>query len=52
MTILEARRDGPFEVDVFADIAALRTAEALLAERIKDHPAIRSVSLNFQIAPE
>lgn len=38
--------------DVFADIAALRAAEALLAERIKDHPAIRSISLNFRIAPE
>jgi len=38
--------------DVFADIAALRTAEALLAERIKDHPAIRSISLNFRIAPQ
>jgi len=38
--------------DVFADIAALRVAEAILTERIKDHPAIRSISLNFRIAPE
>jgi hypothetical protein len=37
--------------DVFADISALRSAEAALAERIKDHPAIRSISLNFRIAP-
>ena len=38
--------------DVFADISGLRAAEAMLAERIKDHPAIRSISLNFRIAPE
>jgi hypothetical protein len=38
--------------DVFADIAALRSTEAMLAERIKDHPAIRSISLNFRVAPE
>jgi hypothetical protein len=37
--------------DAFPDIAALRAAEAALAERIKGHPAIRSVSLNFRIAP-
>jgi hypothetical protein len=38
--------------DVFADISALRSTEAMLAERIKDHPAIRSISLNFRVAPE
>jgi hypothetical protein len=38
--------------DVFADISALRSTEAILAERIKDHPAIRSISLNFRVAPE
>ena len=38
--------------DVFADISELRSTEAALAERIKDHPAIRSISLNFRIAPK
>ena len=37
--------------DAFPDIVALRAAEAALATRIKGHPAIRSVSLNFRIAP-
>ena len=37
--------------DAFPDIAALRRAESRLAERIKDHPAIRSISLNFRVAP-
>ena len=38
--------------DVFPDLATLRAAEAALAERIKDHPAIRSISLNFCLAPK
>ena len=37
--------------DSFASLPALRLAEGVLAERIKDHPAIRSISLNFHIAP-
>ena len=37
--------------DFFADIRALRSAEANLSERIKGHPVIRSISLNFRIAP-
>ncbi len=48
---------GRVEVEVFldhdslADLPAVRSAEAALAERIKDHPDIRSISLNFRIAP-
>ncbi len=48
---------GRVEVEVFlnhdslADLAAVRSAESALAERIKDHPDIRSISLNFRIAP-
>ncbi len=48
---------GRVEVEVFllhdslASLPALRLAEGVLAERIKDHPAIRSISLNFHIAP-
>jgi cation diffusion facilitator family transporter len=38
--------------DGFSDLAALRSTEAALAERIKDHPAIRSISLNFVVAPK
>jgi cation diffusion facilitator family transporter len=37
--------------DFFADIRALRSAEVNLSERIKGHPVIRSISLNFRIAP-
>jgi hypothetical protein len=37
--------------DFFADVRALRSAEANLSERIKGHPVIRSISLNFRIAP-
>jgi len=37
--------------DFFADISTLRSAEGALAERIKDHPSIRSISLNFRAAP-
>lgn len=37
--------------DAFPDLAALRAAEDGIAERIRGHPAIRSVSLNFRIAP-
>ena len=37
--------------DFFADISALRSAEGALTERIRDHPAIRSISLNLRVAP-
>ena len=37
--------------DFFADVQALRSAEANLSELIKGHPVIRSISLNFRIAP-
>lgn len=37
--------------DFFADVRALRSAEANLSERIRGHPVIRSISLNFRIAP-
>lgn len=48
---------GRVEVEVFlepeslGDITALRAAEAALSERLAEHPEIRSVSLNFRIAP-
>ena len=37
--------------DFFPDVAALRLAEGVLAQRIKDHPTIRSISLNLKSAP-
>ena len=37
--------------DFFPDVAALRLAEGVLAQRIKDHPMIRSISLNLKSAP-
>jgi divalent metal cation (Fe/Co/Zn/Cd) transporter len=48
---------GRVEVEVFVshdflgDATALRAAEAALAERIRDHPEIRSISLNLRVAP-
>jgi cation diffusion facilitator family transporter len=48
---------GRVEVEVFVshdflgDATSLRAAEAALAERIKDHPEIRSISLNLRAAP-
>jgi len=48
---------GGIEVEVFVDYArmvgglALAQAEALLAERLAGHPAIRSIHLNACIAP-
>jgi len=37
--------------DAFPDIDTLRAAETALASRIKGHPAIRSISINFRVAP-
>jgi cation diffusion facilitator family transporter len=45
---------GRVEVEVFldqgslSDISRLRSTQADLAERLKDHPAIRSISIHFQ----
>lgn len=49
--------NGGVEIEVFLDHAffadgnALRRAEQMVAERLKSHPAIRSVSLNCLVAP-
>lgn len=49
--------NGGVEIEVFldhvffADGDALRRAEQMVAERLKSHPAIRSVSLNCLVAP-
>ena len=48
---------GGVEVEIFlaggaiVDLAQLRTAEAALAERAKQHPAIRRIALNITAAP-
>jgi hypothetical protein len=45
---------GRVEIEVFfdrqslPDISRLRSTQNELAERIKDHPAIRSISLHFR----
>lgn len=38
--------------ELFAGTSALRETENKLAARVKDHPAIRSISLNFRLAPK
>lgn len=41
-----------FDHDVARDPAALRLVEERIARRIKDHPVLRSISLNFCSAPK
>ena len=49
--------NGGVEIEVFLDHAfftsgeGLRQAEMLVAQRLKSHPGIRSVSLNCRVAP-
>lgn len=49
---------GRVEVDIFlahdvlADVSALKLVEGTIAERTKNYPAIRSISLNLRIAPD